>query len=114
MTTKAIRSPSSPKRGSKLFLPVWTERVIFSPFVRIRKNFVGFIDFLELLFCLLIAGIYIGMILACQLTKCLFDFFRTRSTRDVEYLVIIFVLHWYPAFCFSTLFTPTLVSELLL
>src|SRR5439155_7782684 len=60
---------------------------------RNREDLVGFVNFLEPEFSLFVTGVDIGVIFARKLTKGLFDFVRTGSTRDIEYFVIIFVFH---------------------
>ena len=55
---------------------VEAELVVDFPLLLVAQNIVGFGDFLELLFGLLVAGIYIGVIFARKLAKGLADLIR--------------------------------------
>src|SRR5262249_29322568 len=48
-------------------LPVLAELIVLLSFLRVRKDAVGFVYFLEFLFSILIPRIDVGMMLSCQL-----------------------------------------------
>ncbi len=66
-----------------------TELVVGGAFLCIGEHRVGFGQFLEFVFGLLVTGIFIGMILNGQATIRLFNFGIARVTVDFEYFVII-------------------------
>src|SRR5205807_5783473 len=69
-------SPSA--RHLSILLVIRAELIILLAFLRIRKHFVGFVDFFKFLFGRFIAWIDVGMILTCQLTISLANLLLSR------------------------------------
>src|ERR1051326_8285535 len=90
---KAAASPVRRRRELCTVLPVCAELVIFSAFLRITQNLVRLLDFLKLLFRLLIVWIQIRMIFARKLPVCLFDLVFLGGTGNSKDFVIIAELH---------------------
>src|SRR5208282_2443274 len=68
---------------------VEAELVIHLALLRVRKDFVGFLNLLELFLRRFVAGIQVRVILAGELSVSLADFLERRLARNAEQLVII-------------------------
>src|SRR3970040_1881532 len=69
------------------------EPVVLGPFLRIAENFIGLVDLLELLFGLVIAGIFVRVITLRQFAEGAFDFFFGGVFAHTQGFVIVFVFH---------------------
>ena len=65
------------------------ELVVARLLVWVAQNLVRLVDLLELLLGFLVAGVHVGMILACELFVCFFDLFFRSALGNAEHLVIV-------------------------
>ncbi len=72
-------------------LPVRTELVIQLALFRVFEDFVGFVDFLEFVFRLLVARIKVRMVLTGQLFVSLGNFLGPGPALHTQKLVIVFI-----------------------
>ena len=79
------------RRRPELFarFPVLAQLVVTLAFVRVGKNFVGFIDFFELVFGGFISWIDVGVILARKLSVCRFDLIRASGFGNAEDFIVV-------------------------
>src|SRR5271154_2112821 len=88
---KAIATASRRFRGSRIdLIGVVAQRVVNFAFLLIAQYVVGFRDLLELLFCPLIPGIHVGVVLPGELAEGLANVVRGRGLLDSQNRVIIF------------------------
>src|SRR5436190_7309679 len=74
-------------------IPVSAEGIVFFSLPGIAKDFVGFIDFLELLLCCLIALVFVGVIFHSQFPEGLADIVLGGGFGDAQCFIIIFIVH---------------------
>ena len=65
------------------------ELVVARLLVWVAQNLVRLVDLLELLLGFLVAGVHVGVILACELFVCFFDLFFRSALGNAEHLVIV-------------------------
>ena len=75
-----------------------TELVILRLLLRVGKNLVGFVYFLEFFLCLSIAWVQIRVVLLGSLSKGAFYFGLGSVFIDSQYFVIICLCHCFPNF----------------
>jgi hypothetical protein len=70
-------------------IPIRSQFVILFPFLRVAEDFIGLVEFLEFFLGGLFVLSDIGMMLAGELAKCLFDRVSTRVSMHAENFIII-------------------------
>src|SRR5436309_3100401 len=69
--------------------PVLAELVVQLPLLRVREHLMGFRQLLEACLRLLVAGVQIGVVLACELAEGGGDLLLRRRPRHTQHLVIV-------------------------
>ena len=78
-------------------LPVGAKLVVQSALFRVFEHFIGFVDFLKLLLCQLVAGVEVGVVFAGQLFVSLGDLLGLRCALYSQKFVIILVRYCHDA-----------------
>src|SRR5207248_2250931 len=86
-------SPVRRRREVRAIFPVRSELIVLPAFLGVAEDFVCFLDFLELLFGLLVVGIQVRMVLAGKFPVRLLDFVVLGGSRNAQDFVVIAKLH---------------------
>ena len=84
-TESALRRCRLPFR----MVPVCSQLIILSPFLRVAEDFVGLVDFLELCFGRRFVFGNVRVILAGELAECLLDFLAAGVSSHAEDVVVV-------------------------
>ena len=94
--------PSRRRRKISSGLPIRSKLVIVLALVRVGEDFVGLLDFLELVLSSLVVGVDVGVILSRKLPVRLLDLVRARGSSDSERFVIILKLKGHRLLLYSS------------
>src|SRR5690554_6537190 len=76
-------------------LPVLAIFIILGTLIQVAQHLVCLVELLELFLCLFVVRVQVGVHLTSQLAVRLFYLFRRRIPIDPQYVVIIYVRHFY-------------------